>query len=469
LNNLQGYFTNRGYPLDFIRTSFNKALESNTRPIRDEDEEMEDKQHSIMVIPYHPMNPGFATCISQLWQTHKHMIQDKIKKPIVAYTRPKNLKECLTRARYGPSAIPAPKFDPSKIVINRPTSTYDRNQLKAPIKHIMFKCNCNFAITEQFNTLEQALYSEQWRIYQALHCDCTQLNILPVQVQHKFHVKCTDCNFKHTIESTKTVSRITDEIMHSMDTTQKSLNRATKIIKACSLNCKICLMQNYNADIKDQLGCHYKYLPFDCKAKYVVYIIQCQHCNVVYVGQTRGQLKCRISAHLSNIRKFKNTSMARHFNSPGHIVWRDFKIGIIDMITPSNTGLNIREATWINLLNTIATGINEKDEARLTLDYQSLAVSRHFRHSPTCLPKITHHIREVSTLALQQYKRIPWVRTRHPNKLQRPTANDLQSSTASTPHVPRVPQVRGTLFPVLINSQAGKQCMYLAIIILVFV
>jgi hypothetical protein len=164
------------------------------------------------------------------------------------------------------------------------------------------------------------------------------------------------------------------------------------------------------------------------------------------VGQTRGQLKTRLSAHLSNIRKLKNTSISRHFNSSDHIVWRDLKIGIIDKITPSNTGLNIREATWIDLLNTIATGINQKDEARLILDYQTLAVARHFRHSSSCLPKISHKVQDVSTLALQHFRRIPWVRTRHPNQDER--------DTAITSNVPRVPQVRGTYYPLFTNTAA---------------
>jgi hypothetical protein len=129
LKNLQGYFTNRGYSLESIEASFNKALSTEVNQKQDQIEDEEDKQHSIMVIPYHPLNPGFATCISQLWQSHKHMIQDKIKKPLVAYTRPKNLKESLTRARYGPAAIPLPPPDPGKNVVNRPVNTYDRNQL----------------------------------------------------------------------------------------------------------------------------------------------------------------------------------------------------------------------------------------------------------------------------------------------------------------------------------------------------
>jgi hypothetical protein len=175
-------------------------------------------------------------------------------------------------------------------------------------------------------------------------------------------------------------------------------------------------------------------------------------------------LKARISAHLSNIRRFKNTSIARHFNSPDHIVQRDFKIAIIDAITPSINGLNIREATWIHHLDTIAKGINEKDEARIGLDYQTLAVAQHFRHSKTCLPKITSTIKDISTLSLNQYKRLPWVRTRYPNQHQSNAASlphvphlQLQSSAAPVPHASRPPHTRGTLYPMFTNSITHQQ------------
>jgi peptide-methionine (R)-S-oxide reductase len=416
LQNLEGYFKNRGYPVDIIHAGFNKALLPPQNYENNEEDDELDKRPTVMVIPYHPLNPTFAKCIATLWQDHELILKDKIKKPIVAYTRPRNLKEILTRARYGPPAIPTPPINPGSDVINRPISTYDRNQLKAPVKHILFKCSCNHEICDEFNTLEEALYSQKWKRYQAQHVNCTNFNVLPVQVEHKSHVSCTECNYHHQIISNKTVRRVQDEIMHSMDTINSALFRSKKLIKACSLKCNTCLMQNYDVGIKDNKGCHYNYLPFECTAKFVIYIIQCKLCNQNYVGQTTSPIKSRISAHLSNIRKFKNTSIAKHFNSPGHIVLRDFKIGIIDCISPSRLALNIREATWISQLNTIASGINEKDEARLSLEYQTLAISHHFKHSRTCLPKITSRVREVSTLNLQYYKRIAWVRTlkKHP-------------------------------------------------------
>jgi hypothetical protein len=140
------------------------------------------------------------------------------------------------------------------------------------------------------------------------------------------------------------VKRINDELLHSIDTIQRALFRKKKLIKACSINCNSCLMQNFKDSAIDPQGTKYHYLSFDCNAKSVIYAIECQLCNILYVGQTRSAIKTRLSAHLSNIRKFKDTSVSRHFNSQGHIVMRDLKISLIDHIKPSPLGLNIREA-----------------------------------------------------------------------------------------------------------------------------
>jgi hypothetical protein len=229
--------------------------------------------------------------------------------------------------------------------------------------------------------------------------------------------------------------RINEEVLHSVDTIQRALFRKKKTTKACSMNCNSCLIQNFKDYAIDLHGTNYNYLTFDCNAKSVIYAIECQMCNVLYIGQTRSAIKTRLSAHLSNIRKMKNTSISRHFNAHDHIVMRDLKISLLDHIKPSNSGLNIREAAWIHTLNTIAEGINEKDEARCSLEYQTLAIARHFRHSISCLPVVIPRMINITTLNLQLFKRVPWVRTQHPR-------NDQSANAAHTavglPHIPRI-------------------------------
>ena len=99
-----------------------------------------------------------------------------------------------------------------------------------------------------------------------------------------------------------------------------------------------------------------------------------------YIEQTSGNLKSRIYNHLFNIHKMKNISIRKHFNSSGNVTLRDFKVSILDHNIPRN-GLNIRETMWISVLDTIPTGINMRDEARIQMEYQTLLTMKRFRHS----------------------------------------------------------------------------------------
>jgi hypothetical protein len=97
------------------------------------------------------------------------------------------------------------------------------------------------------------------------------------------------------------------------------------------------------------------------------------------------------------------TSVSRHFNSPNHRINEHIKFALIDE-SYSNVNLNIREGLWMNVLETVMKGINEKEES-CKLDYQGIIYSKHFHHSRTCLPYMTSKIKQVTTLPLRTYKR----------------------------------------------------------------
>lgn len=44
----------------------------------------------------------------------------------------------------------------------------------------------------------------------------------------------------------------------------------------------------------------------------------CSKCNLYYLGQTQNSIKIRISNHLSDIRKYRQTPVSLHFNKPDH-------------------------------------------------------------------------------------------------------------------------------------------------------
>ena len=90
-------------------------------------------------------------------------------------------------------------------------------------------------------------------------------------------------------------------------------------------------------------------------------------CGLVYVGQTKRQLKARISEHKTAIRtKNMDYAMARHYVEAGHGSVASLKFWGIEKIAPKSRGGDIinnllrREAYWIYTLNTVEPlGLNE--------------------------------------------------------------------------------------------------------------
>ena len=74
----------------------------------------------------------------------------------------------------------------------------------------------------------------------------------------------------------------------------------------------------------------------DCSSTHLVYTIQCSKCNLFYIGQTTQTLRQRFSAHRSDIRTHKNTTIALHFNLPGHNSDQHLNITPLTQITKSD-------------------------------------------------------------------------------------------------------------------------------------
>jgi hypothetical protein len=112
-----------------------------------------------------------------------------------------------------------------------------------------------------------------------------------------------------------------------------------------------------------------------------------------------------MSNHISTIKTWKNTSIARHFITHGHDIDIHFKIGIIDQISGDVSQLRIREGFWIYQLQTVTKGINEKEEANDIMDYQIINYTKHFRHSKSCTPYMIHTLKSMFTDQLKPYRR----------------------------------------------------------------
>ena len=401
LANLARYFKNRSYPPDMIKSSIEKALQPRDTT---NGNESNNTQVITLIIPFHPTNPRFSNHIKQLMEKHEIHLKDYNFRPIVAFTRPRNLRELLTRAQYGESAIPS-VTKPTDSVIFRLTRSYDRNQLKAPVKHVLFHCEDHHELHDEFNSINESIASPHFKVFIQNHNKCHKINITPVNVTHKSTVFCTECKFKNNIISEKRTSRIEKELWNITIATHNALLRKPANHHKCSPKCITCKHSWQSSTVTTHEGTNFRLMKFNCNASNVIYIIHCTRCSKNYVGLTTNKLKHRMAGHLSSILNRKNTSIARHFNSQGHSTCH-FKVAIMDH-TLSKADLQIREAHWITQLQCVYLGINEKEEANYHLDYQVILLSRHFRHSKSCMPYLTHQIQDMKTMDLKIYKRIP--------------------------------------------------------------
>lgn len=73
----------------------------------------------------------------------------------------------------------------------------------------------------------------------------------------------------------------------------------------------------------------------DCNSTFVVYMIQCENCNIRYVGKTSRKLKERIHQHRSDINNYVDTPVANHFTQicPNREFLRVIALDQIDEIT----------------------------------------------------------------------------------------------------------------------------------------
>ena len=74
-----------------------------------------------------------------------------------------------------------------------------------------------------------------------------------------------------------------------------------------------------------------------CKSYNVVYAIDCALCGLIYVGETKGELRKRMNGHRSSINTGGNQLLYKHFNLPDHSVL-SMKVRILEKIYhPTNS------------------------------------------------------------------------------------------------------------------------------------
>ena len=97
----------------------------------------------------------------------------------------------------------------------------------------------------------------------------------------------------------------------------------------------------------------------DCQSRNIIYVIECKHCHIQYVGETQRPLAARLHNHISDVNLFLDKPIPDHFNYDCHRLGADnLIIYPIEYIpeqgsTAKNKALRLkREAYWIRQLGT---------------------------------------------------------------------------------------------------------------------
>ena len=102
---------------------------------------------------------------------------------------------------------------------------------------------------------------------------------------------------------------------------------------------------------------------FNCKSKFLIYLITRGECGIQYVGQTVQFLHVRLNGHRYSSRNSVNTYIYQHFNNHGHD-FSKIKIQIIDILDPELCDahdLDLLENFWIDTLETAYPfGLNDR-------------------------------------------------------------------------------------------------------------
>ena len=96
----------------------------------------------------------------------------------------------------------------------------------------------------------------------------------------------------------------------------------------------------------------------NCTSHYVIYLLRCRKCHIQYIGQTTNSIAMRMTAHTTDIRKKKNTSISNHFNSQDHTL-QDMEVC---SLTRTSKDLHIRlrheEAIICQMGTAASSGLN---------------------------------------------------------------------------------------------------------------
>ena len=103
---------------------------------------------------------------------------------------------------------------------------------------------------------------------------------------------------------------------------------------------------------------------FDCTAAGVVYVITCQRCHKLYIGETGRRLLDCFGEHFHSLQGFKQNPryqgggfpVAEHFNLPDHKQVHDMRVSVVRQVKGGAPTRQREERRLIFKLGTLAPG-----------------------------------------------------------------------------------------------------------------
>ena len=147
---------------------------------------------------------------------------------------------------------------------------------------------------------------------------------------------------------------------------QKGVVYKNPVQDCITANCKHCALMN-KSKVFTSTYTKYKYkcaLRGHCTTRNVVYLVTCELCKQQYVGETKREIKVRMTEHQRDTRNHRDTPVANHFNlnnhSPQHMKFQIIEILASDPDSETSTVVRRKkELHWIYQLHTLRpVGIN---------------------------------------------------------------------------------------------------------------
>ena len=108
-----------------------------------------------------------------------------------------------------------------------------------------------------------------------------------------------------------------------------------KISKCGSKNCKTCTVlitdTSFSSNFSKRSFTTHSFDNLSCKSANLLYVIACGLCGLIYVGETKGQLRSRMNGHRFQINHGGSRLLHRHFNLPDHSIL-SMKVRILEKI-----------------------------------------------------------------------------------------------------------------------------------------